>query len=65
MEVVSAFIVQRNSLEQSRPGHEGPGRLGDKAYCDTSGSCPQPGYGLTHTGPFSNIQSYLYWTDTL
>lgn len=45
--------------------------LGDKSYCDpttsTVSSCngPQPGWGLTNTGPFSNIQSRLgYWSAT-
>lgn len=38
--------------------------LGDKAYCTTSGSCPQTGWGLTNTGPFANVQSYEYWSAT-
>lgn len=38
--------------------------LGDKAYCDTSGSCPQAGWGLTNTGPFSNVVTYGYWSAT-
>jgi hypothetical protein len=38
--------------------------LSDKAYFDTSGS-PQAGYGMTNTGPFSNVQSgYYYWSAT-
>ncbi|OGI54878.1 MAG: hypothetical protein A3E57_03205 [Candidatus Muproteobacteria bacterium RIFCSPHIGHO2_12_FULL_60_33] len=37
--------------------------LGDKAYYDTSG-VPQAGYGLTNTGPFSNVQSFSYWSAT-
>ena len=37
--------------------------LGDKAYVDTSGSY-QPDYGLTNTGPFSNVQSPSYWSAT-
>jgi len=38
--------------------------LGDKAYCTTSGSCSQAGWGLTNTGPFSNVQSDVYWSAT-
>ncbi len=37
--------------------------LGNKAYCDTAGSCPQPGWGLTNTGDFEHFQSYWYWSD--
>jgi len=36
--------------------------LGDKAYYNTSGAGPQAGWGLTNSGPFSNVQSYLYWS---
>ncbi|MHB8741628.1 MAG: VPLPA-CTERM sorting domain-containing protein [Sulfuricaulis sp.] len=39
--------------------------LGNKAFCDTSGSCPQAGWGLTNAGPFSNVQSNLYWSGTV
>lgn len=38
--------------------------LGDKAYYDTSGNSPQPGWGLTNTGPFSNILAVYYWSAT-
>jgi hypothetical protein len=38
--------------------------LGDRAYYDTSGNYPQAGWGLTNTGPFSNLQSYSYWSAT-
>jgi hypothetical protein len=38
--------------------------LGDKADFDTSGNSPQPGWGLTNTGPFSNVQAFLYWSVT-
>jgi hypothetical protein len=37
--------------------------LGDKAYYNTSGVV-QAGYGLTNTGPFSNVQSDYYWSAT-
>lgn len=36
--------------------------LGNLAYYDTSGTGPQPGWGLTNTGPFSNFQSDDYWS---
>ncbi len=38
--------------------------LGDKAYYTTSGSGPQAGWGLTNTGPFSNVQANNYWSAT-
>jgi len=38
--------------------------LGNLALYDTSGSEPQPGWGLTNTGPFVNLQSYSYWSGT-
>jgi hypothetical protein len=37
--------------------------LGDKAYYSTAGAY-QPGYGLSNTGPFSNVQSDVYWSAT-
>ena len=36
--------------------------LGNLAYYDPSGNVAQPGWGLTNTGPFTNIKSYYYWT---
>lgn len=43
--------------------------LGDKGYCNpatsTVSSCvAQAGYGLTNTGPFSNVLSFYYWSAT-
>jgi hypothetical protein len=38
--------------------------LGDKAYYNTAGVGPQAGWGLTNTGPFSNVQSDDYWSAT-
>lgn len=38
--------------------------LGNNAYFDTSGFGPQPGSGLTNSGPFSNLQSSNYWSGT-
>ena len=38
--------------------------LGNKAYYDVAGNPGQPGWGLVNTGPFANLQSFSYWTDT-
>lgn len=38
--------------------------LGNLAYYDTSGHGPQPGWGETKTGPFSNIRPLNYWSGT-
>ncbi len=48
--------------------------LGNLAYCppgnSSHASCygpgvPQPGWGLTNTGPFSNMQVFAYWSGTV
>jgi hypothetical protein len=44
--------------------------LGNLAYCPPGNTTcsgpgvPQPGWGLTNTGPFSNMQSSVYWSGT-
>lgn len=38
--------------------------LGNLAYYSTSGVGDQPGWGLTNTGLFSNVQSDDYWSAT-
>jgi hypothetical protein len=38
--------------------------LGNLAFYDTSGNSPQSGWGLTNTGPFTNLQSLNYWSDS-
>jgi hypothetical protein len=38
--------------------------LGNLSYYDTLGNAAQPGWGLTNTGPFSNLQSNFYWSAT-
>ncbi len=38
--------------------------LGNLAFYDTSGNPAQAGWGLQNTGPFSNVQSYYYWSAT-
>ena len=52
-----------NNPSTSEMAHMFYTTLGDKAIYDTSGN-PQAGYGLTNTGPFSNVQSYVYWSAT-
>lgn len=42
--------------------------LGNKAYCDVAGQCPQAGYGLVNQGPFVNFPAFLdvygpYWVE--
>ena len=39
--------------------------LGNLAYSDTSGNGPQPGWGLTNTGPFVNLFPTFYWSETV
>ncbi len=36
--------------------------LGNLAYFDTAGNPEQLGWGLSNTGPFSNLQSNFYWS---
>lgn len=36
--------------------------LGNEAYYDTAGAGPQTGWGLTDTGPFTNLQAHAYWS---
>ena len=38
--------------------------LGNLGYVSTSGAYPQPGWGLTNTGPFTNFQSNYYRSGT-
>jgi hypothetical protein len=38
--------------------------LGNLGYIATDGTNPQPGWGLTNTGPFNNLQPNLYWSGT-
>jgi PEP-CTERM motif len=38
--------------------------LGNKGFASPgTGVYPQEGWGLSNTGPFSNVQPYLYWSD--
>lgn len=38
--------------------------LGNKAYYDATGAGPQTGWGLTNVGPFANLMSASYWSDS-
>lgn len=38
--------------------------LGNKSYYNAAGQAAQPGWGLTNTGPFTNIQAGPYWFKT-
>ena len=38
--------------------------LGNLGYYDTSGSGPQPGWGLNKTSPFTNLRPDYYWSGT-
>jgi len=38
--------------------------LGNLAYADSSGNELQPGWGLTNTAYFTNMQSFIYWSGT-
>jgi hypothetical protein len=41
--------------------------LGNKSYCtpgDANCNVAQPGWGLTNTGNFQNLQSIVYWSGT-
>ena len=38
--------------------------LGNKSYYNTAGVGPQAGWGLTNTGPFTDLQADYYWSGT-
>jgi hypothetical protein len=38
--------------------------LGNKGYIGTDGTNPQPGWGLSNTGPFNNLQAETYFSGT-
>jgi len=38
--------------------------LGNKGFFDASGKFLSSGWGLANTGPFSNMQSWFYWSGT-
>jgi hypothetical protein len=52
------------NITTSEMGHLFYTELGNKAYYDTSGNGPQPGYGLQNTGDFNNLITSGYWSST-
>lgn len=52
------------NITSSEMGHLFYTELENKGYCDTSGSCPQSGWGLTNTEDFQNLQPVGYWSGT-
>ncbi|RJQ55296.1 MAG: DUF1566 domain-containing protein [Nitrospiraceae bacterium] len=52
------------NITSSEMGHLFYTGLENKGYCDASANCPQPGWGLTNTGPFLNLRPYTYWSGT-
>jgi hypothetical protein len=52
------------SLSTSEMAHMFHSTLGNLAYYNSSGSGTHLGWGLTNTGPFSNLQPYFYWSGT-
>jgi hypothetical protein len=58
-----------SNMPVSEMGHMHYVTLGNLGYCtpddaDPSSCVVQPGYGLTNTGPFSDLQSFVYFSDT-
>ena len=41
-----------------------PHGLGNLGYYATDGTYPQSGWGLSSTGPFTNVQPFDYWSGT-
>ncbi len=52
------------NITTSEMGHLFYTELGNLGYYDTSGSWPQPGWGLSNTGAFQNLISSVYWSGT-
>ncbi|NYT00553.1 MAG: PEP-CTERM sorting domain-containing protein [Methanocellales archaeon] len=52
------------NLANSEMGHLFFNELGNKAYRATDGTSPQPGWGLSETGDFINLQPSIYWSST-
>ncbi len=53
-----------NITTGSEMGHLFYTELNNLGYQATNGTYPQPGWGLTNTGPFINLQPYHYWSGT-
>ncbi len=52
------------NITTSEMGHLWYTELGNKGYYATDGTNPQPGWGLTNTGDFQNLQADVYWSGT-
>lgn len=53
-----------SNTDRSELAHMWHTVLGNLSWADTSGNGPQPGWGLTNTGPFVNLRGGDYWTAT-
>ncbi len=53
-----------NIITNSEMGHLYYTELGNLGFFATDGTNPQPGWGLTNTGPFQNLNNIGYWTGT-
>lgn len=53
-----------SNTDRSELAHMWHTVLGNLSWADTSGQGPQPGWGLTNTGPFANLRGGDYWTAT-
>lgn len=52
------------NITTSEMGHLYYTELGNKGFYATDGTNPQPGWGLSNTGPFQNLVSSVYWSGT-
>lgn len=52
------------NITSSEMGHLFYTELGNKGIYATDGTNPQPGWGLTNTGDFQNLQPVNYWSGT-
>lgn len=52
------------NITSSEMGYMYYTNLGNKGFYATGGTWSQSGWGLQNTGPFTNLQSYYYWSGT-
>lgn len=52
------------NITTSEMGHLFYTELGNLGYYATDGTNPQPGWGLSNTGDFQNLEDYWYWSGT-
>jgi hypothetical protein len=52
------------NITTSEMGHLYYASLMNKGIVSTGGAFPQPGWGLTNTGPFNNLLAHDYWSGT-